>query len=62
MPRFTKTEREALDYVIQEVLAGDSVAYFNNGCEVGEPPHTDDEKRAFKLQAALVSASEKLGR
>jgi hypothetical protein len=62
MPRFTKLEREALQSVANDILAGDSLAFFNGGCEVDDPPRTPEEKRAVKLQAALVSALEKLDR
>jgi hypothetical protein len=59
MPRFTKLETEALDIVVNEVLAGDPAEFFNGGRQVSDPPKTPDEKRAVKLYKALVSAQSK---
>jgi hypothetical protein len=58
--RLTKLEKEALEAVANDALAGDVVAFFNNGCEVSSPPRTAAERRAIKLADALISAVEKL--
>ncbi len=60
MPRLTKLEREALDTVINEVLAGDPDEYFNGGRTISDPPANEDERRAVKLSRALRSAQLKL--
>lgn len=61
MPRLTKLEVEALDYVINEVFAGDPREYFNGGCQVSDPPQTPEEKHAVQLAKALAAARMKIG-